>query len=106
MPESKGMKLKLPDKPFVLVIWGDAFKQSDEETEEDSADQAPVLCYTVGWLVRDNEKGLAVYSEFSPEHSKPWRDRTFVPKGMLIEVIELPKPTRRPKKKMESPRDG
>lgn len=86
------------EAPFVLVEWDDAWKSStDDTTFEDAGDShKPIRCSTVGWLLRDNEVGVQIANECSPNGT--YRGRTFILRSMVVNVIPIKLPKVRQKK--------
>ena len=72
--------------PFVVVEWHDAWKAStDDATVENAGDSHnPVECCTAGWVLRENEKGIQLGGEFSPDGTH--RNRSFIMKVMIVKV--------------------
>ena len=82
-------KYKYP-LPYVCVVWDDAWKDADNDvTQEQARDQhKPTECHTPGWILEDNEKGITVAGEYSPNGT--YRSRTFVLRSLIKEVIPIP----------------
>jgi hypothetical protein len=74
--------------PFVIVEWDDAWKDSvgDGTVQTAHEDHKPILCRTVGWVIRQDEEGIQIANEHSPK-SDNYRGRTFIPKAMIKDVI-------------------
>ena len=72
-------------KPLVIVEWLDANATQLSSFEEHEIPHAPMTAQTLGWLLRDDEKGVSVAGEFF-ETDKTWRSVTFVPRGMVVRV--------------------
>lgn len=87
--------------PFVEVEWDDAWKAAtDDATMENAGDShRPIKCFTRGWMLRDDEKGVQLANERSPDGT--FRGRTFVPRPMVIDVSPWPKP--KPKRVRKTP---
>lgn len=79
--------MKHPDKPFGVVAWDDAWA-SGEEVPEDELVHGPMRFQIYGWIVRSDEKGVTIASEWRP-HDGKWRDRSFIPRGMVVEELVL-----------------
>lgn len=75
--------MKHPDKPFGVVAWDDAWSNGDE-VPEDELVHGPMRFQTYGWIVRSDSVGIMIASEWRP-HDGKWRDRTFIPRGMVVE---------------------
>lgn len=84
-----------PSKKFGLVIWDDAVGNGSEVPEEEIV-HAPMRFHLYGWIVRSDEKGVTIASEWRPADNF-WRDRSFIPRAMVVEevVLALVKPRRR-----------
>lgn len=98
--------MKANPLPFVLVEWLDAWKASTEDaTVENAADShKPVECCTAGWLLLDNDKGVQLGGEYSPDGTH--RNRSFIPRAMIVDVTRV-KLTRPPKpRKKATPLEG
>ena len=80
-------RLRRPPYPLSIVIWDDAFGTASEVTIEELSHRAWRV-HTVGWVLRDDERGVSVAGEWLPDQGT-WRGVTFVPRGMLVEVRKL-----------------
>jgi hypothetical protein len=90
--------------PLVVVVWDDAASSSVEViTEENIAKyHVPTIIKTIGWLVRDDEKGVSVCNESYYEYQgdqPQWRGHTFIPKPLVRSIT--PFNLARPRKKKE-----
>ena len=73
---------------LVAVVWDDAHvSQVDSFTRDEIADRAAVTYTTFGLLVRDDEKVVAIAAEICADAT--YRGVTYVPRGMVREVIQL-----------------
>lgn len=85
------------DLPFVIVEWDDAWKADTEEATLESAHEShrPIRCSTAGWLLRDDDIGVQVANEHSPNGT--FRGRSFIPRAMVVTVspLKLTKPKQR-----------
>lgn len=84
-------------KPIVVVRWNDAQSSATKVyTENETGYHAPIVMETLGWLLKDDDAGVSIVTEvFSEEGLNNYRGHTFVPRGMVIDVIHLPiKPVR------------
>jgi hypothetical protein len=79
-----------PNKPFAVIIWGDAHGDATEEVKEDDIDKKhkPSVFYSYGWVLRSNPTGVSLAAEWCPE-DKSYRATMFVPRPMIIEEREL-----------------
>lgn len=75
--------------PFVVVEWWDVWKSAtDDATVENAGDShAHIVCYTAGWVIRDNEKGIQLANEYSPDGTH--RGRTFILRELVKSVIPV-----------------
>jgi hypothetical protein len=91
----------MTDKPLVIVRWNDAHGSVASSYSEQTIPHAPKRMATVGWLLRDDDAGVAVMGERceDADDETPWRAHTFVPRGMVISVT----PVKRARKKKEPP---
>lgn len=72
--------------PFVIVHWDDAWKDAVGDTTVQTAtdDNHPEECYLGGWLIADDERGVMLVNEYSPNGT--YRNKSFVPRGMIKSV--------------------
>lgn len=98
--------IKAPTVPFVLVEWADAWKSAVNDTTVETAgdEHKPVMCLHSGWLIRDDEKGVQLASEYSPNGT--YRHLAFVPRAMVVSVtpVKLTK-VRKPKQEASEQRE-
>jgi hypothetical protein len=75
--------------PPVVVEWLDAHEQGADCTP-DTIHHEPLLCRTIGFLIRKDRVGVTVATEV---HNDPnglqLRTTNFIPRGMLKRVIRL-----------------
>jgi hypothetical protein len=70
--------------PFVVVVWDDAHGSSTTDVTIEDLDHKPLVMTTVGWLLREDERGISVANERCEEGGKMvYRGHTFVPKAMV-----------------------
>ena len=76
----------LPKVPFVLVAWEDAWKSAVEDVTLDNAGDGhkPITCLSAGWVVRDDEAGIQLAAEHSPNGT--FRHLAFIPRKMIVKV--------------------
>lgn len=77
----------MPPRPkLVEVIWDDAHADLMEASQSDLEDfhQAAVM-HTIGWLLRDDEKGVTVANEECPA-DQTHRGRTFIPRPLVHSI--------------------
>ncbi len=85
---------------FVFVFWNDAWGNSVDDVHPDDVDAShkPKPMVSAGWLLRDNDVGMSIFSEKSVEDGF-YRGRTFIPRAMIVEVRGTMKPGRTRTKK-------
>ncbi len=77
--------------PFVIVVWDDAASSSVEVITEENIDKyhVPTIIKTLGWLVKDDAKGVSVcnesYYEYQGDQAQ-WRGHTFIPKSLVRSI--------------------
>lgn len=92
--------MKLSTRPLVCLIWDDAHMSLDEwtPTEIDSDFHKPERVKTFGLLVRSDDRGVTLAMEEGATDGK-FRHTMFVPKAMVVEMIDLGHPKTKPVKK-------
>lgn len=87
---------KLSDHPLVCCVWADAHMSMDEFTPSEVAQDfhKPEMVKTFGLLVHDNEIGVTMAMEEGLEDGK-FRHLMFVPRQMVVEVVDLGMPKRK-----------
>ena len=87
-----------PNKQFGVVRWNDAHGESSAAAEKDFK-HAPAIFQTYGWFVISDSEGISIASDWDTEDNE-WRDRSFIPRAMVIEevVLELSKKRTRKQK--------
>jgi hypothetical protein len=90
----------MKDKPLVIVRWNDAHGSAATSYSEQNMPHEPKRMATVGWLLKDDDAGVTIMGERCEDRDDetPWRGNTFVPRGMVVEVIPV-SPVRKRKKK-------
>lgn len=94
----------LPTSRFGFVFWNDAHSlgSTDQvELEDLKKLHGTVPIITAGWIVRDDEVGVSVCSEFLGGTS--FRNSTFIPKALVVYVQYLKVSSPRVKKPVSSP---
>lgn len=95
--------MKLANKPLVAVTWDDAHgtnlgDYSESEIERDF--HKPARYTTFGLLVKENEAGVTLASDVS---EGTYRGVAFIPRGMIVEIVNLGVPQKRePRKRKET----
>lgn len=92
-------KAKAPS--LVMVVWNDAHADLDQAwIQADGWSHAPLRVTTVGWIVKDDDEGITLFSEsIADTESASFRARSFIPRGMIVEITPLAS-----KKPRKSPR--
>lgn len=79
--------------PLVLVTWNDANTGNEDVVTPENVEayHKPTVVYTLGWLLRDDVKGVTIVNEYYDEF---YRGRTFIYRPMIISVtpFNLSKP--------------
>jgi hypothetical protein len=83
---SASRKSKRPFKP-VIVTWNDAWESQEDATPEEIKHE-PVVQNTIGFLIRDNKKGITLATEYADDGSG-LRTTNFIPRGMVVKVKRL-----------------
>ena len=82
--------------PLVVVVWDDAWVKADEPVvmSEVAATHDPTTVHTIGWLLREDEKGVQLANEY---YDDTYRGRTFIPRAMIksLDRFVLTKPRQR-----------
>jgi len=73
----------------VEVVWGDAHATLDSATVEEMRAYVPELTHSVGWLVHQSDEGVTIATDRWPMMEGKAGSPHFIPRGMLIAVIEL-----------------
>lgn len=84
----------------VVVIWNDAKATLEELTiDEIKAMHKPDKIHTQGYIIVDDETGISIAGEWLPGNrtsdDDSYRSVSFIPKGMIQEVIQFAKPKSR-----------
>lgn len=77
---------------LVLVIWDDAWQDSDNFATQHGMAQThhAMPVQTLGWLIADDEQGLSIVNERSSEAGQDvYRGRTFIPRAMVRSVSKF-----------------
>lgn len=94
-------------RPLVCVTWDDAHMSLDEYTPEEvkrdihHAEQVR----TYGILVQSDAEGVSLAQDEGVTDGK-FRKLTFIPKGMVVEIREIPVSRRRKRKECRSGSDS
>jgi hypothetical protein len=92
--------MDLAKKSLCAILWEDAHgKATGDFSEEQIAQEFHnAACYTsYGLLILDNEKGITIAMEEADDGT--FRGLTFIPRGMIKEVVNLGVPKRKMKRK-------
>lgn len=94
-------------KHLIALKWKDAHGSATSAFNEHEIPHAPLEITTYGLLLREDATGVSVANELCADGT--YRGHTFVPKELIIEVLDLgePKAKRlRPRRlKREAPKD-
>lgn len=95
--------IQKPNGHFTIVIWNDAHASLDESTvDEIKSEHKPSRIHTQGYMIVDDENGISIAGEWLPGNrtsdDDSYRSVTFIPRGMIVEVIHIKKPVTRKKK--------
>ena len=90
------------------VLWRDA---DTDTTEFHSLAEVPhrgLIAETHGLIVKDDELGVTLFAERLHDPETPadvrWRGRTFIPRGMVLEIVPTRDVRKRPPKQKTPPR--
>lgn len=78
--------LKPMDTPLVAVLWDDPQSSATEVITEDTLDtfHLPMQMETLGWLLRDDDKGVSLANERYYEKGRPhYRGHTFILRSLV-----------------------
>jgi predicted dinucleotide-utilizing enzyme len=80
------MKLKK-----VLVIWNDAHGDPMRQiwTSEELTQHKPVVVFTIGFLYKEDEVGVTLFTEMIEDDATSFRGKMFIPKGMIVSMDTL-----------------
>lgn len=88
----------MTDRRLVVVEWLDAWTKDEGAALDDAkGSHAPTVVHTIGWVLYEDEVGISLANEYYDDY---WRGRTFIPRGMIKEVI--PFKLSKPRKKKET----
>lgn len=71
---------------LVIVVWDDAWADGTDSIGEADYDakHRPTVMQTIGWLLRDDDKGVSVFNERCLDKGEEvYRSRTFIPRAMI-----------------------
>ena len=94
------MDNKLSTYKLVCVIWDDAHMSLDEYTQDElkrDIHRAEKV-YSFGLLVMDDDKGVTLATDEGSTDGK-FRKVNFIPRGMIVEQIDLGIPKRKGERK-------
>ena len=76
--------MKQPTLPFVIVEWNDAVTWDTPISIEDvSVCHRPEVVYTLGWVLKEDERGISLATEYYDEQ---FRGRSFIDRAMIKSV--------------------
>lgn len=73
--------------PCVVVTWHDAWEDQRDLFEQDIRHE-PKVQHTSGFLIRDNDRGVTLATEYGEEDGE-LRTTNFIPRGMIVKVKRL-----------------
>ena len=78
--------MTIPKLQLALVVWEDANTGGDDAVSLDNVDafHEPTIVHTLGWVLKQNEKGISLVTEF---YDSTFRGRTFIPGKNVLDVI-------------------
>ena len=92
---------------LVKCLWNDAWGNKEDEVhpEDVLSSHAPIQVETIGWLLADNEVGVSIFNE---RYEGKFRGRTFILRGMVIQIEDVlpPKKVRKKKNILDIHQDG
>jgi hypothetical protein len=74
-------------KELVWVEWGDAWGNAGWANPDDDLHN-PKLVVTVGFLYKNDKKGVTLFQGYDKESNQPLA-RTFIPAGMVSKIKKL-----------------
>lgn len=84
------MKLRFP---VVIVEWGDAFIETDDFDLADAKKTKPVMRYTVGYKIAENQHGIVLATDYYKKKSDGVNAKMFIPHGMVTRVFTCGNPS-------------
>jgi hypothetical protein len=96
------------DLKFVVVEWHDAWKDATNDVDLEGAQMGHLAttCFTAGWMLVDDKTGIQLCAEASPTESLPYRQRTLIPRAMIVAVHPQRLSKKRTKKNETSDNDS
>ena len=77
---------------MVYVEWTDAATEDDWQLTEDAVDAGPHPAHTVGWLLKEDDKGIYIAHTYSPDDkgkSEEVMGKLVIPRGMLLKLVYI-----------------
>lgn len=80
-------------KAMVVVRWKDAQSSTTKvyKEEDDANYHVPIVMETVGWLLKDDERGISVMNEAFQEDGVNYRGHTFILRSLIMDIITIRK---------------
>jgi hypothetical protein len=75
-------------KKVVLVEWIDAWSDTAYNTQREIDEHGAYMCYNVGFVLRDDDLGITMTRELSPDRSN-FRYINHIPRAMIQSVTVL-----------------
>lgn len=80
----------------MIVKWNDAHSPTDtdiiDSSNIDDKLHRPTPIYTVGWLLKDDLRGVSIGSEWCEDDD--YRSTTFIPRVLIVSIHRLSKSKR------------
>ena len=77
--------MEIADPPFPRgeVVWLDAHVDTHSTTVKKAAKTKPVVTYTIGYVISENDDGVTMVTDCYPESKKEGRVPNFIPWGII-----------------------
>lgn len=73
-----------------IVVWDDAHGSATKDVTEAELPHAPVTMTTLGWVLRDDDKGISIACErFAEDGVDYYRGHTFVPRSLICSCTKF-----------------
>jgi hypothetical protein len=79
---------------LVAIRWVDAYGDGGKWQDLSDATAGKVICKTVGWVVDESQEAIAVVQSLAinEDDDDAFHNYITIPKGIILEKIELPIP--------------
>jgi hypothetical protein len=78
------------DRPLIYVEWED-HHSTDGWQAEDEVQEEPMLACSVGWLYKEDDKGIMMTGSIAQESTKPFSDMRYILKNCIKKRIVIRK---------------